>query len=668
MSYIHYKFKAAKDYDSVVVDGMGMAVFDLKREIITQKKLKGDDFDLVLSNAESNEEYVDDTSLVPRNSSVLIRRIPIPDAKKRGIVAGASKYLGSDAPMPSTATTGGASDTHVRPKYPPFAPRVRPGANATASTDGVVPLLPVQSSQYPINSINNGIPGLSHGGASASSSSAASVGIPGLDRLQGAGDGGGEMDAQFGGAVGGMADDDLFKLQAALQENSEYWQATQEKMASMRKIHNRPMQPGMRPGMRPRPRPDGLPPREPPPGYLCHRCGQKGHYIQDCPTNGDTTFDRPKVKRTTGIPRSFLREVEDPMASMQNRGTEAAGAGVMLTKDGRVVQVMSNEAAWKKIQSTMVNAVSNEEMLMEQAPVLPEYACTLCHKTMKEAVEISCIRTSLTEDGPMQFTCPECHKHPMIPDNLQPNTALRSAIEQYLREYISKRLREERERPESGTQSPMPADGATTGSSSSAAAVAGHKVGTAAPTLESRITERSGGAGAPAAGAVSSAAASMVRLHAPIGRPPGAPMVPPPHMSLPGYQPQYHPPPHMAPGHYYPNGYPAPPPPHMYAPQGYLPPNYPPPMLRPGGALPARPPYYRGYPPHGPPPGHMYGARPLPGRPPGAMPAMNNGGGIQRPPLLAPGDQPPPHTAAGQKRSASPNDGREDSAKRVALN
>ena len=26
--------------------------------------------------------------------------------------------------------------------------------------------------------------------------------------------------------------------------------------------------------------------RPPPPNYICHRCGQKGHWIKYCPTNG----------------------------------------------------------------------------------------------------------------------------------------------------------------------------------------------------------------------------------------------------------------------------------------------------------------------------------------------------------------------------------------------
>ena len=56
-----------------------------------------------------------------------------------------------------------------------------------------------------------------------------------------------------------------------------------------------------------------------------------GHWIQDCPTNNDREFDnRPRIKRTTGIPRSFLKAVDNPT-------TGPLGAGVMVTPEGGYV-------------------------------------------------------------------------------------------------------------------------------------------------------------------------------------------------------------------------------------------------------------------------------------------------------------------------------------------
>ena len=89
--------------------------------------------------------------------------------------------------------------------------------------------------------------------------------------------------------------------------------------------------------------------KPPPIGYICYRCGQKGpflcfifsdpsahdpaapgHWIQDCPTNDDRAYDdRPKIKRTTGIPKSFLTTVEGPGENGQ--------LGVMVTAEGGFV-------------------------------------------------------------------------------------------------------------------------------------------------------------------------------------------------------------------------------------------------------------------------------------------------------------------------------------------
>lgn len=46
--------------------------------------------------------------------------------------------------------------------------------------------------------------------------------------------------------------------------------------------------------------------------YVCHRCNQPGHWIDQCPTNGDPTYDKIKVRPPTGIPRSMLRQVDAP--------------------------------------------------------------------------------------------------------------------------------------------------------------------------------------------------------------------------------------------------------------------------------------------------------------------------------------------------------------------
>lgn len=55
MSQIYYKFKSSKDFNSIVFDGTSINLFELKKLIILQAKLKGNDFDISIYNAQTNE-------------------------------------------------------------------------------------------------------------------------------------------------------------------------------------------------------------------------------------------------------------------------------------------------------------------------------------------------------------------------------------------------------------------------------------------------------------------------------------------------------------------------------------------------------------------------------------------------------------------------------------
>jgi protein MPE1 len=76
-SSVFFKFRSQKDLQRVSFDGTGITVFELKREIIKASGLgDGTDFDLHIYDESSNEEYDDDTTIIPRSSSVIARRMP----------------------------------------------------------------------------------------------------------------------------------------------------------------------------------------------------------------------------------------------------------------------------------------------------------------------------------------------------------------------------------------------------------------------------------------------------------------------------------------------------------------------------------------------------------------------------------------------------------------
>ncbi|KAI9343155.1 hypothetical protein BDR26DRAFT_1006403 [Obelidium mucronatum] len=393
---VFYKFKSAKDYDQAIFDGLGISVFDLKKEIMVKKKLgKGLDFDLVVSNAQTNDEYPDDNQVIPRNTSILVLRRP---AAKHGRGT-AARYVGG---------FGGA------------AAAAAPIQTATSGTAAAAPSL-----AFGVNT--GGLFG--GGGAAADRTPAAPVGeltedekMQAMFRSQ---------DAQItrqqdemlasrpafaarGGGPGGFRGGGSFRGARGGGEAgaSETWGGHAHYV-------NRPL----------------------PPGYVCFRCGKQGHHIAQCPTIGDVNYDRPKLKKTTGIPKMFLKEIDEAESGL---GTEhGPEGGLMVSQTGKIVVATTNDDAWTKLSST-ARAFGGVGDVHKMAPVLPEYKCSLCSKNMKNAVQAPCCETSFCDecieeqlrDGSPQFQCPSCKKE-LFPDTLRPNTSLRSSIDKYLKSFVA---------------------------------------------------------------------------------------------------------------------------------------------------------------------------------------------------------------------------------------
>ncbi len=131
-SSVFYKFKSQRSDSKVNFDGTGISVFDLKKEIILANNLgKANDFDLAVYDASSNEgaslvarcchgrhltgyvfhvEYKDDTYIIPRSSSVVVKRVFARPGKGKAALylAGATPSAGSAdaASKPSTSAPG----------------------------------------------------------------------------------------------------------------------------------------------------------------------------------------------------------------------------------------------------------------------------------------------------------------------------------------------------------------------------------------------------------------------------------------------------------------------------------------------------------------------------------------------------------------------------------
>ncbi|XP_072703928.1 E3 ubiquitin-protein ligase RBBP6-like [Ciconia boyciana] len=224
MSCIHYKFSSKLNYDTVTFNGLHISVCDLKRQIMSREKLKVAHCDLQITNAQTKEEYTDDNALIPRNSSVIVRRIPVGGVKA-------------------------TSKTYVLSQSEPVS------ATSKATDDSSAPISLAQLIKVYLYS--------------RQTANLAEANAPEEDKVK---------------AV-------------MIQSCHQY-----DPINYVRK----PLGP-------------------PPPSYTCFRCGKPGHYIKNCPTHGDKNVEPvPRIKKSTGIPRSFMMEVKDPTTK-----------GAMLTSTGK---------------------------------------------------------------------------------------------------------------------------------------------------------------------------------------------------------------------------------------------------------------------------------------------------------------------------------------------
>ncbi|KAG8741716.1 hypothetical protein FRC10_002543 [Ceratobasidium sp. 414] len=360
-SSVFWKFKSQKDESRVTFDGTTISVFDLKREIILASNLvsSASDFDLLILDPTTEQEYKDDNHQIARSTSVLAKRLP---AARPGKGKAASYVAGI---QPGTSSRSESSSTAAG------ANTWQPGAPMSKRFDG---------REEPALWKQDGAPQFRSEGTSA---------------------------------------EEAASIAAMFQASQEVWDETQEKMAqfvfvpillavpsSYTNLFSTPVysnRGGFRGG---KPFNQGnrgpgeaggggfqrLESRPVPPGYICYRCGKKGHWIHDCPTNDDRDWDnRPRVKRTTGIPRSFLKTVEQP-----NDGP--LGQGVMVTPDGGFVVAQPDFAAWQK-QRARPKALTSAEIYAAPAPAAhSNLACPICERLTKNAVRTPCCRTTYCEE------------------------------------------------------------------------------------------------------------------------------------------------------------------------------------------------------------------------------------------------------------------------------
>ena len=81
---VRYKFKNDLQYSHLSIDGVHISVKDLKKSIVEHKKFdRVTDFDLVVTESGSGDQYDKDDDLILKNTSLIIARHPLPQGQKK---------------------------------------------------------------------------------------------------------------------------------------------------------------------------------------------------------------------------------------------------------------------------------------------------------------------------------------------------------------------------------------------------------------------------------------------------------------------------------------------------------------------------------------------------------------------------------------------------------
>ncbi len=215
-----------------------------------------------------------------------------------------------------------------------------------------------------------------------------------------------------------------------------------------------------------------------------------GHWIQMCPTNNDPNFDgRPRVKRTTGIPRSFLKTIEKP-AALTNDGNgddTKQPSGVMVNAEGEFVIAEPDQASWEQYQAKAKVSAAAQQAAATGSEELREKGleCPIDKRMFLEPTRTPCCGKTYCNDCIINaliesdLVCPGCSTEGVLIDNLSPDDELAARIKTYEAEKVATRKSEDRAgealakastalAPE--TQRPKPASPSTFKDSSSTAA------------------------------------------------------------------------------------------------------------------------------------------------------------------------------------------------------
>ncbi|CCK68376.1 cleavage polyadenylation factor subunit MPE1 KNAG_0A07230 [Huiozyma naganishii CBS 8797] len=214
----------------------------------------------------------------------------------------------------------------------------------------------------------------------------------------------------------------------------------------------------------------------PPPGYMCYRCGAKDHWIKNCPTNNDPNFEGKRIRRTTGIPKKFLKSVEIDPSTMTPE--EMSQRKIMITDEGKFVVQVADQHSWEDYQRKQQKVAAPADLSVwapGRFPDLPtELKCPITGGLLRDPVRTShCCKRAFSktaiEDTLLEtdFVCPGCGAQDTLLDSLEPDKTLQAEAAAFLQretaqgpegagDASAKRLRLDPAAPTAGSTGPGP--------------------------------------------------------------------------------------------------------------------------------------------------------------------------------------------------------------------
>lgn len=170
--------------------------------------------------------------------------------------------------------------------------------------------------------------------------------------------------------------------------------------------------------------------------YRCHKCGEMGHFIQDCPA-GTEEGKLGKVRQARGIPKTFLETVTEAEAA------KSGGAFVSAEGDLVVMKTASKEERLRLVGSSIDVDLQRAFGRKAWEEVKKSISCSLCGEVAKNPVAPLCCgelfcrqcilthldRTIISLDESLEVReCPNCDKKGVVASDLVPVNVLASIL------------------------------------------------------------------------------------------------------------------------------------------------------------------------------------------------------------------------------------------------